>query len=61
VKASAFRRWPVLGAYSPVQTTRFTGGHDFTGNEKISLINYKNMKVFQFLVQKYFVGFNIFN
>jgi hypothetical protein len=28
VKASAFRRWSVLRAYSPEQTTRFTGGHD---------------------------------
>jgi hypothetical protein len=30
VKASAFRRWSVLRAYSPEQTTRFTGGHDFS-------------------------------
>jgi hypothetical protein len=28
VKASALRRWPVARAYSPEQTTRFTGGHD---------------------------------
>jgi hypothetical protein len=28
VKASAFRRRPVPRAYSPEQTTRFTGGHD---------------------------------
>jgi len=30
VKASAFRRWPVtLGLIARVQTTRWTGGHDF--------------------------------
>ena len=29
MKASAFRRWPVAGAYSPEQTTRLTGGSDF--------------------------------
>ena len=30
VKASAFRRWPVtLGLIALVQTTRWTGGHDF--------------------------------
>jgi len=28
MKASAFRRWPVAGAYSPEQTTRLTGGYD---------------------------------
>ena len=28
MKASAFRRWPVAGAYSPEQTTRLTGGSD---------------------------------
>ena len=28
VKASAFRRWPVLSPYRGVQTTRLTGGHD---------------------------------
>ena len=34
MKASAFRRWPVAGAYSPEQTTRLTGGSDsyFTGD-----------------------------
>jgi len=26
MKASAFRRWPVAGAYNPEQTTRLTGG-----------------------------------
>lgn len=30
MKASAFRRWPVAGAYSPEQTTRLTGGSDFS-------------------------------
>jgi len=25
------RRWLVLRAYSPRQTTRLTGGHDFSG------------------------------
>ena len=29
VKASAFRRWPVLSPYRGVQTTRLTGGHDY--------------------------------
>jgi len=29
MKASAFRRWPVAGAYSPEQTTRLTGGSDW--------------------------------
>ena len=29
MKASAFRRWPVAGAYSPEQTTRLTGGSDY--------------------------------
>ena len=29
MKASAFRRWPVAGAYSLEQTTRLTGGSDF--------------------------------
>ena len=28
MKASAFRRWPVAGAYSPEQITRLTGGSD---------------------------------
>ena len=28
MKASAFRRWPVAGAYSLEQTTRLTGGSD---------------------------------
>ena len=31
MKASAFRRWPVAGAYSPEQTTRLTGGSDYEG------------------------------
>jgi len=32
-KASAFRRWPVtLGLIALVQTTRWTGGHDFEYN-----------------------------
>ena len=31
VKASAFRRWPVLSPYRDVQTTRLTGGHDSEG------------------------------
>ena len=31
MKASAFRRWPVAGAYSPEQTTRLTGGSDLLG------------------------------
>ena len=30
MKASAFRRWPVAGAYSPEQTTRLTGGSDWS-------------------------------
>ena len=31
MKASAFRRWPVtLGLIALVQTTRWTGGHDFS-------------------------------
>ena len=29
MQASAFRRWPVAGAYSPEQTTRLTGGSDY--------------------------------
>ena len=39
MKASAFRRWPVAGAYSPEQTTRLTGGSDFfRENDEIFLI-----------------------
>jgi len=33
VKASALRRWPVTRAFSPEQTTRLTGGHDFAVQE----------------------------
>jgi len=33
MKASAFRRWPVAGAYSPEQTTRLTGGSDLNRNK----------------------------
>ncbi|MBQ7668440.1 MAG: hypothetical protein IJS47_03865, partial [Clostridia bacterium] len=29
VKASALRRWLVIRLIAAVQTTRFTGGHDF--------------------------------
>ena len=36
MKASAFRRWPVAGAYSPEQTTRLTGGSDF----RIDVVNF---------------------
>ena len=37
MKASAFRRWPVAGAYSPEQTTRLTGGSDlwFLGRKEV--------------------------
>ena len=38
MKASAFRRWPVAGAYSPEQTTRLTGGSDSIG------MDYSNLK-----------------
>uniref|UniRef100_UPI0025A6721F hypothetical protein n=1 Tax=Enterocloster clostridioformis TaxID=1531 RepID=UPI0025A6721F len=30
VKASVFRRWPVTAPYRGEQTTRLTGGHDFS-------------------------------
>jgi len=29
VKASVFRRWPVIAPYRGEQTTRLTGGYDF--------------------------------
>ena len=35
MKASAFRRWPVAGAYSLEQTTRLTGGSDLSKFKKI--------------------------
>ena len=38
MKASAFRRWPVAGAYSPEQTTRLTGGSDFVVSSVGSII-----------------------
>jgi len=37
MKASAFRRWPVAGAYSPEQTTRLTGGSDLKLSEIFSV------------------------
>ncbi len=30
MKASVFRRWLVIWAHSLVQTTRLTGGHDYS-------------------------------
>jgi GTP-binding protein len=37
VKASVFRRWPVTCPYRAEQTTRFTGGHDFYRQVKVSM------------------------
>ena len=38
MKASALRRWPVAGAYSPEQTTRLTGGSDFVPKQELENI-----------------------
>ena len=40
MKASAFRRWPVAGAYSPEQTTRLTGGGDYCKNEELCILHF---------------------
>jgi len=37
MKASAFRRWPVAGAYSLEQTTRLTGGSDLFGKRNLKM------------------------
>ena len=38
MKASAFRRWPVAGAYSPEQTTRLTGGSDLFVRDECNFV-----------------------
>lgn len=43
MKASVFRHWPVTRAYSPEQTTRFTGGHDFVVG-KVLLLSYNGVE-----------------
>jgi len=40
VKASVFRRWPVTAPYRGEQTTRLTGGPDFSKNEMIRLAKF---------------------
>ncbi|WP_207747781.1 hypothetical protein, partial [[Clostridium] symbiosum] len=47
VKASVFRRWPVLSLYRGEQTTRLTGGHDFSLT-KSHILN-------DFLVYRHFI------
>jgi len=47
VKASAFRRWPVtFGLIALVQTTRWTGGHDWQ-NILLKLIKKKFLNTYQ--------------
>ena len=43
MKASAFRRWPVAGAYSPEQTTRLTGGSDYIGMMYLTIQSYRSI------------------
>lgn len=53
MKASAFRRWPVAGAYSPEQTTRLTGGSDCSYALLYGIyVNNKN-KLYLILDKKY--------
>jgi len=36
VKASVFRRWPVIAPFRGEQTTRLTGGYDYRFSEKFT-------------------------
>ena len=56
MKASAFRRWPVAGAYSPEQTTRLTGGSDLKLSEIFSVSFQQSFLYWGYLKKKGDVG-----
>lgn len=58
MKASAFRRWPVAGAYSPEQTTRLTGGYDLYFRGHLDPFLFRSLLIFNIFYK--FVRFECF-